>query len=130
MIGFPLYPNTTSPVALRAYYGRQPVDKDAFFDNALAAERMELQRGWQQALGNLRNPESWLMSADEVNAYESPSDNQIVFPAGILQPPFFAASWPKVLNYGAFGAVAAHELTHACTLPPPFPLAPLPFGPS
>ena len=44
---------------------------------------------------------------------EAPPDGEIVFPAGILQPPFFSHEWPAHLKYGAFGAVAAHELTHA-----------------
>lgn len=48
-----------------------------------------------------------------VNAYYSPPDGEIVFPAGFLQRPWFAADWPDHLNFGAFGAVAAHELTHA-----------------
>jgi endothelin-converting enzyme len=43
----------------------------------------------------------------------APPDGEIVFPAGILQPPFYHQSWPAHLKYGAFGAVAAHELTHA-----------------
>lgn len=48
-----------------------------------------------------------------VNAYFNPPANEIVFPAGILQPPFFEAGWPAYITYGAFGHVAAHELTHA-----------------
>lgn len=43
----------------------------------------------------------------------APPDGEIVFPAGILQPPFYDFSWPAHLKYGSFGAVAAHELTHA-----------------
>jgi endothelin-converting enzyme len=48
-----------------------------------------------------------------VNAYYSPPDGEIVFPAGILRSPFFSATWPLHLQYGAFGSVAAHELSHA-----------------
>jgi len=48
-----------------------------------------------------------------VNAYFNPPSNEIVFPAGILEPPFFSHDWPSYLSYGAFGQVAAHELTHA-----------------
>lgn len=54
----------------------------------------------------------WYMNPSEVNAYYSPSFNQIVFPAGILQPPFFAGGVGKAFNYGAIGSVIAHELTH------------------
>jgi len=48
-----------------------------------------------------------------VNAYFNPPANEIVFPAGILRPPFFSQEWPAYLSYGSFGMVAAHELTHA-----------------
>jgi len=64
-------------------------------------------------LGKRRNPETWEMYPSMVNAYFSPEGNQIVFPAGILQPPFFSQNWPSYLSYGGFGMVAAHELTHA-----------------
>jgi len=47
-----------------------------------------------------------------VNAYYSPSYNEIVFPAGILQPPFFSENYDKALNFGGIGAVIGHEMTH------------------
>lgn len=50
-----------------------------------------------------------------VNAYYSPPDGEIVFPAGILQPPFFSAAWPDYLNYGAFGSVAGEMQSHGGT---------------
>jgi endothelin-converting enzyme len=46
-------------------------------------------------------------------SWAAPPDGEIVFPAGILQPPFYSQEWPAHLKFGAFGAVAAHELTHA-----------------
>jgi predicted metalloendopeptidase len=52
------------------------------------------------------------MTPPTVNAYYSPSDNEIVFPAGILQPPFFNANADDAVNYGAIGAVIGHEMTH------------------
>jgi putative endopeptidase len=52
------------------------------------------------------------MSPPTVNAYYSPSNNEIVFPAGILAPPFFSATADDAMNYGAIGAVIAHEMTH------------------
>jgi endothelin-converting enzyme len=81
-------------------------------------------------LGQRRNVDEWEMPPSIVNAYFNPPSNevsllnpclpysvidgdQIVFPAGILQPPFFSHDWPSYLSYGAFGQVAAHELTHA-----------------
>jgi len=64
-------------------------------------------------LGQPRDLDSWEMYPSTVNAYFNPPSNEIVFPAGILQPPFFASNWPGYLSYGAFGQVASHELTHA-----------------
>lgn len=55
----------------------------------------------------------WHMPADMVNAYYSPSANCIVFPAAILQPPFYDLAATKAANYGAIGAVMAHEISHA-----------------
>jgi putative endopeptidase len=54
----------------------------------------------------------WLMPTPLVNAYFNPTNNEIAFPAGILQPPFFDAKQPMVMNFGGIGAVAGHELTH------------------
>jgi putative endopeptidase len=54
----------------------------------------------------------WGMTPQTVNAYYDPQQNEIVFPAAILQPPFFDAQADDALNYGAIGAVIGHELTH------------------
>ena len=54
----------------------------------------------------------WGMTPPTVNAYYSPSRNEIVFPAGILQPPFFDPKADAAVNYGAIGAVIGHEMTH------------------
>jgi predicted metalloendopeptidase len=54
----------------------------------------------------------WGMSPPTVNAYYNPSLNEIVFPAGILQPPFFDSKADDAVNYGAIGAVIGHEITH------------------
>ncbi len=54
----------------------------------------------------------WFMGAQLVNAYYNPSFNEIVFPAGILQPPFFNPDADEAINYGAIGAVIGHEFTH------------------
>jgi putative endopeptidase len=54
----------------------------------------------------------WDMSPPTVNAYYNPQKNEIVFPAGILQPPFFDAKADDAVNYGAMGAVIGHEMTH------------------
>jgi len=68
-----------------------------------------------QELKSLRDaPERdiWLMHPAIVNAWYSPNHNSITFPAGILQPPFFAGAYPRYLNYGAMGVVIGHEITH------------------
>jgi putative endopeptidase len=54
----------------------------------------------------------WGMTPPTVNAYYNPSNNEIVFPAGILSPPFFNATADDAVNYGAIGAVIGHEMTH------------------
>ncbi|XP_062901381.1 neprilysin-like [Mobula hypostoma] len=56
--------------------------------------------------------EAWITGAAVVNAFYSSNKNQIVFPAGILQPPFFSRSQPTALNFGAIGMVIGHEFTH------------------
>ena len=53
------------------------------------------------------------MTPPSVNAYYSASHNMIVFPAGILQAPFYDPQYPRSLNFGAMGVVMGHELTHA-----------------
>jgi predicted metalloendopeptidase len=63
-------------------------------------------------VGKPVDPDNWLMTAPTVNAYYNPTANEIVFPAGILQPPFFSVEYPKAYNFGAIGMVIGHELTH------------------
>jgi putative endopeptidase len=63
-------------------------------------------------IGQAVDKGEWLMPAPLVNAYFNPTNNEIAFPAGILQPPFFDAEQPMVMNFGGIGAVAGHELTH------------------
>lgn len=58
------------------------------------------------------DPHEWGMGAHAVNAYFSPLRTEIVFPAGILQPPFFSADADDAVNYGGIGAVIGHEITH------------------
>jgi endothelin-converting enzyme/putative endopeptidase len=84
---------------------------DSFFDNGLAAARHEYTRVMDKVGGKV-DPEEWFMPPSIVNAYYNPLANDINFPAGILQPPFFSADYPKAMNYGAIGMVMGHELTH------------------
>ena len=63
-------------------------------------------------VGQPTDPSRWYMSPPQVNAYYHPLFNQMVFPAGILQPPFFKADFPMAMNFGGIGLVMGHELTH------------------
>ncbi len=56
--------------------------------------------------------DEWGMTPQTVNAYYNPTTNEICFPAGILQPPFFSKDWDDAVNYGAIGVVIGHEMTH------------------
>ncbi|RJX65619.1 M13 family peptidase [Tsuneonella suprasediminis] len=70
---------------------------------------------WNHDLAKLGGPidrTEWGMLPETVNAYYSPSMNEIVFPAGILQPPFFNATADPAVNYGGIGAVIGHEMSH------------------
>ncbi|KDN51555.1 hypothetical protein RSAG8_00100, partial [Rhizoctonia solani AG-8 WAC10335] len=111
-VGYPTSPNTTSDASIASYYGALKISNDEFFENMLSARAVENFRAWLQ-LGKRRDLGTWEMIPSEVNAYFNPPENSLVFPAGILQPPFFEKDWPLYMQYGAFGAVAAHELTHA-----------------
>ena len=64
-------------------------------------------------LGQPIDREEWGMTPQTVNAYYNPTKNEIVFPAAILQPPFFELNTPAPLNYGGIGAVIGHEISHA-----------------
>lgn len=65
-----------------------------------------------QDFGTPVDKERWLMNPHEVNAYYNPATNEICFPAGILQPPFFSLEADDAVNYGAIGVVIGHEMTH------------------
>lgn len=84
---------------------------DSWFDNARAGQRFETARALAK-VGNAVDRSEWFMPPAAVNAYYNPLFGEIVFPAGILQPPFFSADFPAAMNYGAIGAVIGHELSH------------------
>lgn len=63
-------------------------------------------------IGQPVDRDEWLMSPQTVNAYYNPTTNEICFPAGILQPPFFFMNGDDAVNYGAIGVVIGHEMTH------------------
>ena len=78
--------------------------------------RSAIAHAWNKDLNKLGKPvdkKLWDMFPQEVNAYYSPSRNEIVFPAGILQQPFFSDAFPDAMNYGAIGSVVGHEISHS-----------------
>jgi putative endopeptidase len=92
-------------------YSAMQIDKTRLFENIFAARQFE----WNRQVARLGGPvdrEEWGMNAQTVNAYYNPLMNQITFPAGILQPPFFDANADPAVNYGAIGGVIGHEIGH------------------
>jgi putative endopeptidase len=77
----------------------------------LALEKFHFRRQINQ-IGKPVDKGRWLMTPATVNAYYNPQGNEIVFPAAILQPPFFNQIWPSWANFGGIGAVIGHEITH------------------
>lgn len=103
-------PKIGAPVEYKAYEGLQ-ISSSAPLANRMAAS------AWQNSydmerLGKPVDRNEWHMFPQTVNAYYNPSMNEIVFPAAILQPPFFNLSADPAVNYGAIGAVIGHEMGH------------------
>lgn len=92
-------------------YSALDIDRDSFAENRMRCARFEYARQIDR-LGERVDRAEWAMPAHSVNAYYHPLLNEIVFPAGILQPPFFYADADDAVNYGAIGAVIGHEITH------------------
>jgi len=83
----------------------------SYWDNVLAALRFQAKYEYAQ-LGKPVDKERWYMTPQTVNAYYEPSTNEICFPAGILQSPYFDPTADDACNYGAIGVVIGHEMTH------------------
>ena len=98
------------PDEWRDYTGLE-MSADSWFENRLAASTFEFNRK-MATVGEPVNPHEWAMAPHVVNAYYHPLHNEIVFPAGILQPPFFSLDADDATNYGSIGAVIGHEITH------------------
>jgi putative endopeptidase len=98
------------PDKWRDYSALKVVKGDAM-GNLQRADEFEFNRQLQK-IGKPVDRQEWLMSPPTVNAYYDPQMNNINFPAGILQPPFFDKKASDAVNYGAIGAVIGHELTH------------------
>jgi len=98
------------PTQWRDYSALQ-IDPNDLVGNLLASARLEYRRGLDK-LGKPTDRNEWGMTPQTVNAYYNPGMNEIVFPAAILQPPFFNAEADDAVNYGAIGAVIGHEISH------------------
>ena len=84
---------------------------NSLFENMMRVAKFE-DDFWLEKIGAEKDPTIWYMNAHEINAYYDPSTNEICFPAGILQPPFFDMDADDAFNYGAIGAIIGHEMTH------------------
>lgn len=92
-------------------YDDVTIDRGSYYANNLAIAKHEYNEQLKK-LGKPVDKTEWGMTPPTVNAYYNPSFNEIVFPAGILQFPFFDNNADDAINYGAIGAVIGHEMTH------------------
>ena len=92
-------------------YSTVEVRPDDFMGNVERADAFETKRTLSR-IGQPVDKTEWHMTPETVNAYFNPLQNEIVFPAGILQPPFFDMEMDDAVNYGAIGVVIGHEMTH------------------
>ncbi|MGM9702835.1 MAG: M13 family metallopeptidase [Prevotella sp.] len=84
----------------------------SYYENIQECARFLLSDMLDKTLGKPVDKDKWGMTPQTVNAYYNPTTNEICFPAGILQPPFFDADADDAFNYGAIGVVIGHEMTH------------------
>ncbi len=103
-------PQIGYPVRWRDYSTLR-VEADDLLANVRAASEFEFIRNLTK-IGKPVDRDEWLMTPQMVNAYYNPGFNEVVFPAAILQPPFFDAERDEAANYGGIGAVIGHEISH------------------
>jgi putative endopeptidase len=92
-------------------YSSLVIDRDDLYGNVIRGAQAQTDREWAK-LGGPVDRDEWFMTPQTVNAYYNPGMNEIVFPAAILQPPFFDADADDAANYGGIGAVIGHEIGH------------------
>jgi len=92
-------------------YSSMTITPGDHFANSMAAISFEYDRQARK-VGNPVDRDEWHMTPQTVNAYNNPLLNEMAYPAGILQPPFFHRDFPAAMNYGAIGGGIGHELTH------------------
>ena len=93
-------------------YSKLSIDPEDLVGNVAGANAFEYRRNVDK-LGGPIDRNEWSMTPQTVNAYHDPTKNEIVFPAAILQPPFFNMAADDAVNYGAIGVVIGHEMGHA-----------------
>ena len=92
-------------------YSSLDIEKGSFLKNVYAVNRYENKRDLE-LIGKPVDRTQWGMTPATVNAYYNPAMNEIAFPAGILQPPFFSATADDAVNYGGIGSAIGHEMSH------------------
>ncbi|HLN98698.1 MAG TPA: M13 family metallopeptidase [Pyrinomonadaceae bacterium] len=92
-------------------YSTLKIERTSYLDNLARASEFERRRNLAK-MGRPVDRTEWVMTPPTVNAYNNSLMNEIVFPAGILQPPYFDLTGDDALNYGAIGAVIGHEMSH------------------
>ncbi|RYU81033.1 M13 family metallopeptidase [Hymenobacter persicinus] len=92
-------------------YSALTITRDSYVKNLLAAREWDYRQNAKKYGGPIDRNE-WGMTPSTINAYYNPPMNEIVFPAGYLQPPFFDPNADDAVNYGAIGGVMGHEMTH------------------
>ncbi|XP_077996948.1 endothelin-converting enzyme 1-like [Glandiceps talaboti] len=108
-IGYPKWLENSHK--LETCYEKLQVTLDAAFDNMIIAKKYYAQKNFDKLHKPVDKAE-WDMVPAEVNAYYNPAFNEIAFPAGILQSPYYSPKHPMSFNFGAIGMVVGHELTH------------------
>jgi putative endopeptidase len=94
-------------------YSRLDVDpKKSYYENVMATRKFHNDLEIEEKAGKPVDRDEWFMTPQTVNAYYNPTTNEICFPAGILQYPFFDPKADEAFNYGAIGVVIGHEMTH------------------
>ena len=84
----------------------------SYYENVMACRKFRLAKSIEEKAGKPVDKDEWYMTPQTVNAYYNPTTNEICFPAGILQYPFFNPKADEAFNYGAIGVVIGHEMTH------------------